>query len=299
MVSGGTDVLVELQRGVKPTQTLIDITALESLKYVRREGDEIVIGGLATHNDVLASQDCRSRALSLVQACAEVGAPQIRTRGTLAGNIVTASPANDTIAPLVALGSKVVLRSERGDRTVDIEAFFTGFRTTVMAPDELVAQIRVRATQPDERSTFLKLGLRRAQAISVIALAAGVALEKDGRVQCARIAIGCVAPTIVRVPKAEAFLAGKKLISFTTSAMSEPWLNEQGQWLSLRYLFDHYLTHAFGMQADEHVHFGNVTTGMPKLWADRHLYAVEQQAKAVCATVLTNRAGAAARVAAS
>jgi NAD(P)H dehydrogenase (quinone) len=108
-----------------------------------------------------------------------------------------------------------------------------------------------------------------------------------------------ITPRDVGARARKSFLAGKKLISFTTSAMSEPWLNEQGQWLSLRYLFDHYLTHAFGMQADEHVHFGNVTTGMPKLWADRHLYAVEQQAKAVCATVLTNRAGAAARVAAS
>ncbi|HEY8322144.1 MAG TPA: FAD binding domain-containing protein [Candidatus Baltobacteraceae bacterium] len=211
MVSGGTDVLVELQRGIKLTQTLIDITALDALKYVRREGDEIAIGGLATHNDVLASRDARDRALSLYQACAEVGAPQIRTRGTLAGNLVTASPANDTIAPLVALGASVVLRSERGERTVDIAEFFTGFRTTVMAPDELLVEIRVRATRPDERSIFLKLGLRRAQAISVIALAAGVALESDGRVQCARIAIGCVAPTIVRVPEAEAFLAGKKL----------------------------------------------------------------------------------------
>ena len=87
----------------------------------------------------------------------------------------------------------------------------------------------------------------------------------------------------------KSFLAGKRMVSFTTSAMSEPWLNEQGQWLSLRYLFDHYLTHAFGMQPDEHVHFANVTTGMPKLWADRHLYAVEQQAKATCASVLADR----------
>ncbi|MFI4888493.1 MAG: FAD binding domain-containing protein, partial [Burkholderiales bacterium] len=210
MVSGGTDVLVELQRGVKLTQTLIDITALDALKYVRREGDEIVIGGLGTHNDVLASRDARDRALALVQSCAEVGAPQIRTRGTLAGNIVTASPANDTIAPLFALGAKVVLRSERGERTVDIEEFFTGFRSTAMESDELVAQIRVRATNANERSVFLKLGLRRAQAISVIALAAKASF--DGTIVTeVRIAIGCVAPTIVRVPKAEAFLKGKRL----------------------------------------------------------------------------------------
>lgn len=211
IVSGGTDVLVELQRGIKLTQTLVDVTALDELKYVRREGDEIVIGGTATHNDVLASRDCRERALSLFASCAEVGAPQIRNRGTVAGNLITASPANDTIAPLFALGATIVLESVRGERRVDVEEFFTGFRATVAAPDELLTQIRVRASQPDERSVFLKLGLRRAQAISVIALAAGVALEKDGTVQCARIALGCVAPTIVRALKAEAFLAGKTL----------------------------------------------------------------------------------------
>jgi len=87
----------------------------------------------------------------------------------------------------------------------------------------------------------------------------------------------------------KSFLANKRLVSFTTSATSEPWLNEQGQWQSLRYLFDHYLTHAFGMKPDEHLHFGNVTSGMPKLWGGRHLYEVEQQARRTCATVLAER----------
>ena len=211
VVSGGTDVLVELQRGIKPTQTLIDITALDELRGVRREGDEIVFGGLATHNDVLASRDCVETLLPLVQACAEVGAPQIRTRGTLAGNIVTASPANDTIVPLVMLGTTVVLGSARGTRTVALEEFITGFRSTTLQPDELVTHVRVRCMKPGERGLFLKLGLRRAQAISVISLAAGIGREPDGRVHTARIAAGCVAPTIVRLRKTEAFLVGKML----------------------------------------------------------------------------------------
>src|ERR1700736_2987676 len=103
IVAGGTDVLVELQRGVKPTATLIDVSALRELKYVRREGDVVALGGLATHNDVLAAPFAREAMLPLAQACIEVGAPQIRARGTIAGNLVTASPANDTIAPLLAL----------------------------------------------------------------------------------------------------------------------------------------------------------------------------------------------------
>lgn len=95
------------------------------------------------------------------------------------------------------------------------------------------------------------------------------------------------------------FLADKRLVSFSTSAMGEPWLNEQGQWLSLRYLFDHYLTHAFGMKPDEHVHFANVTAGMPKLWADRHLYGVAEEAKKTCAALLAERQETPAHAAAS
>ena len=109
IVAGGTDLVVELQRGIRPTETLIDISALRELKYVRAEGAHILLGGLATHNDVIASPECAARALPLAQACAEVGAPQIRTRATVAGNLVTASPANDTITPLLALDAELTL----------------------------------------------------------------------------------------------------------------------------------------------------------------------------------------------
>ena len=212
IVAGGTDVLVELQRGIKPAATLIDVTALDGLRYVRDRGDRIELGGLATHNDILASAACAERALPLVQACLEVGAPQIRTRATIAGNLVTASPANDTIVPLLAMGCELVLASADGERLVDLADFFTGFRATVLRPDELVREIRVRALWPAERGVFLKLGLRRAQAISVISVAAVV--ERDtqtGAVRSARIALGCVAPTVVRAPRAEAVLAGRIL----------------------------------------------------------------------------------------
>ena len=92
LVAGGTDVLVELQRGVQPTSTLIDITALPDLKYVRYENDWLYLGALATHNDVIASPECVQHALPLAQACWEVGAPQIRTRATIAGNLITPHP---------------------------------------------------------------------------------------------------------------------------------------------------------------------------------------------------------------
>lgn len=210
IVAGGTDVLVELQRGGKPADTLLDITKIANLRYVRAEGDDIVIGGLATHNDTLASPDCVMYALPLVQACAELGAPQIRACGTIAGNLLTASPANDTIAPLVALRASITLRKASGTRNVPIEGFFEGFRTTVIAPDEMLTEIRFAKVQGKRRGLFLKLGLRRAQAISVIDVALVVRFDGD-IVREADIALGCLAPTVIHATSAEAFLRGKRL----------------------------------------------------------------------------------------
>jgi carbon-monoxide dehydrogenase medium subunit len=210
LIAGGTDVMVELGRGVRLAERLIDLTALDAeLRYCRTAGDRIEIGALATHNDVLGSAALRAEALPLVQACLEVGAPAIRSRGTVAGNIVTASPANDTIAALVALDAEVELASLRGRRRLPVAAFCSGFRTTALAPDEMVTAIAIPRLA-GRRGIFLKLGLRRAQAIAVVNVA--VVLSFAGpRVTEARIALGCVAPTIVRAGAAEAAVCGTAL----------------------------------------------------------------------------------------
>lgn len=210
LVAGGTDVVVELQRGVRPTTTLIDLTALHNLKYIHEEQGQIELGALTTHNDVIASPLCVQHALPLAQACWEVGAPQIRTRATIAGNLVTASPANDTITALTALDAQLVLASQRGERIVAIDNFYAGFRRTVLEPDELIRAIRIPMMNTNQHGLFLKLGLRRAQAISVLDLA--IVLTFDGNsISNARIALGSLAPTIVHARTVEAYLAGKQL----------------------------------------------------------------------------------------
>lgn len=220
LIAGGTDVLVELQRGVKPTTTLLDVTAVPGLKYVRESDGVISMGALATHNDVIASPACVARALPLAQACWEVGAPQIRTRATVAGNVVTASPANDTIAPLLAMDAEIVLASVRGERVVPLGDFYTGLRRTTLAPDELLREIRVPAFQENQRGIFLKLGLRDAQAISVLNVAMVLTLEGE-IVADARVALGCVAPTVIRAASAERFLRGKRLDVGTCGSAGE------------------------------------------------------------------------------
>ena len=211
LIAGGTDVMVELGRGDKPAKRLIDLTALEpELRFITEDAGRLTMGALTTHNDVLGSPACRRDALPLVQSCAEVGAPQIRARGTIAGNLVTASPANDTIAALYVLDAEVEVASASARHRMSVVEFCTGFRTTALAPGELVRSISIRKLGASRRGIFLKLGLRKAQAISVISVA--VVIEFDGpRVAEARIALGCVAPTIVRSPQAEASLVGGTL----------------------------------------------------------------------------------------
>lgn len=210
VIAGGTDLVVEFDRKLRPPCALIDISRLPGLDTTGLDDDGwIHLGPLVTHNDVVASALCVSRALPLAQACRQVGAPQIRNRGTVAGNLITASPANDTITALMALDAQVTLRSLRGQRSVALADFYVGVRRTVMQPDEMLTDIAFRALQPNQRGAFLKLGLRQAQAIAVVNCAVVLTLDDDGRIGDARIALGAVAPTIIRAPEAERWLMGR------------------------------------------------------------------------------------------
>jgi len=211
VVAGATDLILEIERGVrKGIDTLIDITRIPGLDRIWLDQGIIHLGPLVTHNHCAASDVIIERAYPLARAAWEVGAPQIRNRGTVAGNIITASPANDTITPLMALGAKVTLLSQRGERVVPLEDFYTGVRKTVMQPDEILVDISFPSMSPRQRGTFIKLGLRRAQAISVVNVA--IVLTMDGnRVEQAVVTLGAVAPTIIHAREAEAFLVGKIL----------------------------------------------------------------------------------------
>ncbi|MDW8267627.1 MAG: FAD binding domain-containing protein [Anaerolineae bacterium] len=210
LVAGGTDVLVEIEFGAPPPEVLIDISRLPGLDTVTLADGWIHIGPLVTHNLTVADPLLQRHAWPLVRACWEVGAPQIRNRGTIAGNLVTASPANDTIPALWVLGAEVTLASVRGRRTVPLPDFFLGVRRTVRQPDEMVVDIRFPVPPATARGMFIKAGLRRAQAISLVNIAAWLDVEGEV-VREARLAFGAVAPTIVRAPAAEAILVGHPL----------------------------------------------------------------------------------------
>ena len=212
-IAGGTDLLLELTRGARTgIDTLVDLSVLQGLDTIAERDGRVELGPLVTHGDVVGWTPMPSMGLPLAQACLEVGGPQLRNRATVVGNVVTASPANDTISALYALAADVTVSSAgAGDRTVPINEFITGFRTTALAPGELVTRISFDALGSGRRGIFVKLGLRRAQAISVVHAAAVVTEAADGTVADLAVALGSVGPRIEMVAAAAGIATGRRL----------------------------------------------------------------------------------------
>jgi len=217
IVNGGTDLLIEIERKVRAPKIVIDVSRIPGLDEIRLDDGVFHLGAGVTHNQVVDHRLLVEHAYPLVRACWEVGAPQIRNRGTIAGNLITASPANDTITPLWAMGAWVTLKSTRGEREVALDEFMRGVRHTDLEPDEMLVKISFPALKENEAGTFIKLGLRRAQAISVVNVAVVLGFQNtavSGRrsaVESAWITLGSVAPTIVAADEAQRFLVGETL----------------------------------------------------------------------------------------
>lgn len=197
-IAGCTDVFVGLNFGTERARRYLNLWSLGALRGISVRDDHLVIGALATYTDVIRSPLVRKRLPMLAAASREIGGVQIQNRGTVAGNVANASPAGDSLPVLAAADAVIVLRSAaRGERRVPIQAFYSGYRRTVMQPDELIVAIEVPRIAG--RQWFRKVGTRAAQAIAKVTLAgvAGPSL---------RVALGSVAPTVVRALRTEAHL---------------------------------------------------------------------------------------------
>lgn len=200
-IAGGTDLLVHWPaRPEAHDLDYLDLQGLGDLRGVRWSQEALELGGLASYWDVIADRRANAEFPLLVEAARQVGAIQIQSRGTWAGNIVNASPAADGVPVLMAYDATVALASRKGEREVPLDAFYTGYRESVRRPDELVVAIRIpRRAHALQR--FVKVGPRRAQAIAKVGLA--VARSEAGW----RVVAASVAPTVRRCPAVEQFLA--------------------------------------------------------------------------------------------
>jgi CO/xanthine dehydrogenase FAD-binding subunit len=210
-LAGGTNVMVELRVGHSCPRRLMDVSKLRELRGIRRDNGHVVTGGGTTINELLAHPLIAEQGLPLKQAAARLGNPLVRNRATVAGNLVNASPAADTAPPLIALGAEVELTSKTGTRRVPLDEFMVGVNKTLIQPDELLTALRWPAPPARSAAGFYKIGLRKADACSVINAAVMVVWDENGHCQQARIAIGAAAPRPVRAREAEAALVGQPL----------------------------------------------------------------------------------------
>ena len=217
VLAGGTDLLVNIQEGREQPARVLDIGGLDELRGIREEGSRIIIGALTTHARIVRSPLLREKTLPLVQACAQIGSPQIRARATLGGNLVNASPAADSVPALVALGAFLRLRGSGGEREVPAEEFSTGVKKSLIRPEELLVEIIIPLSPDHPVGFYRKLGQRKALAIAKVSLA--VWLARDGKkVRWARIALGAVATTVLRARRVEDYLRDREL---TEESLSE------------------------------------------------------------------------------
>ena len=212
IISGGTDLFLELKHGIsKPVNAIIDISKIKELKKIYLDENGVIhIGPNVTHNDCVSSDIIKNFAPCLSMACWEVGSPQIRNCGTIAGNIITASPANDTIPPLLALNAKLLLKSNEGERVIPIIEFYRGVKDTVIKPNEILVDIFFDGLKENQKSIFLKYAIRKSQAISICNMAIVLTLS-NSVVQKASITLGSVAPIVIHATTSEKYIIGKEI----------------------------------------------------------------------------------------
>jgi CO/xanthine dehydrogenase FAD-binding subunit len=218
-LAGGTNLIVDIRARRERPVRLVALGNVDELLGIETDGGSISIGGRTTVSDLLRAPEIADAAPSLVDAARVFGGQMVRNTATVGGNIACGSPAADLVPPLLSLDAEVVLVSRSGARTVALDAYFLGYKDDVRRPDELIARISWK--RPETRSTrstreagsansFYKLGRRKGDAITVTGVAVTLAVA-DGRCSRARIALGAVAPVVLRAKKAEAMLEGESL----------------------------------------------------------------------------------------
>ena len=223
--AGGTDVMVLLEAGKLDHRSYINIWPLAELRGIELSNAHVTIGALTTYTDVQAHTVLRSEFPMLCQAASETGGLAIQNRGTLGGNIVNASPAADSPPALLAYDAEIELVSTQGSRWLPYQGFHTGYKQMRIRPDELLTRIHLPRNTADATHYYRKVGTRKAQAISKVCLAA-TGWTSNGRIDDVRLAVGSVAPIVVRCVQTENVLKGQKPDAATVKSAQASLLRE-------------------------------------------------------------------------
>ena len=215
--AGGTDLMVLLEAGKLDHRNYVNIWGLSELRGIEITDTHVTLGALTTYTEVQADPILQSEFPMLCQAASETGGLAIQNRGTLGGNIVNASPAADSPPALLVYDAEIELISTRGSRWVPYNGFHTGYKQMQIAPNELLARIRLPRNTRGASHYYRKVGTRKAQAISKVCFA-GLARIDQGHIEDVRIAVGSVAPIIVRCVETENTLRRQKPGAETTLA---------------------------------------------------------------------------------
>ena len=218
--AGGTDLLSSIREGVCKPDNLVDLNNIPELNYIRKEDEYIKIGATVTHSQIVTSPLIKEKHHALYDAAVNLGSPQIRNRGTIAGNLCNASPAADTAPPLLVLNAEVTISSQNDLRVIPLEDLFAGPKINSLEPNELVTEIRFPVPPTNTGSAFHRIGRRKAFTLSVVSAAAYLEL-KDDIVEDIRVAFGSVAITPLRLPEIESLCKGKQLTEELMQDLSE------------------------------------------------------------------------------
>ena len=211
LIAGGTDLIPEIREKESEFEVLVDIEKIKKLKAIREESKKIFIGPGVTFSELEESELIRTNAFALCQAASLMGSPQVRNRGTIGGNIVSAQPAADGALALSAFDAMLEIASVRGTREIPIDKAYLDIGKSIINPSkEILVGIRLEKRKKGEGSNYQRVAMRRAMALPI--LACGVFVKSfNGLIQSARIAIGPVSNTPFRATEAEDFLEGKSL----------------------------------------------------------------------------------------
>ncbi len=211
IIAGGSDLIVQLRDGAVRTSQLLNISSLKELRFIREDQDRIQIGSLTTYNEIINSTIIRKHAWILAESARQIGATQLQNTATIGGNLGNASPAADSIPPLYSLDTTIITRSVAGRREIPIDQFYLGYRKIALLSDELIEQLYFKPLRPDDAGAYLKLGLRGANAISLVDVAVALRERNVNSFSKARVALGAVAPTVKRALKCEKILQARPL----------------------------------------------------------------------------------------